>query len=155
MQVDVRDWGLIPGLGRSPGWGHGNPVQYSCLETPMDWTVHRVPKSRTQLKWLSTHARSCNLLQPWEEGELKSSDQSHPFSVCTCLCCPTFFSTSSVFEDCIQSSVFPGFSLLLLHINGRTKLIPSTDTCMSLGCRCGGESPLNCHEKDYKQIKDK
>ena len=52
---DVRDMSLIPGLGRSPGEGHGNPFQYSCLENPMDggaWRaiVHRVAKSRTQLQ---------------------------------------------------------------------------------------------------------
>ena len=35
---DVRDMGLIPGSGRSPGAGHGIPLQYSCLETPVDWT---------------------------------------------------------------------------------------------------------------------
>ena len=50
-----------PGSGRSPGESNGNPLQYSCLENPMDrgaWraTVYRVAKSRTQLKWLSTHA---------------------------------------------------------------------------------------------------
>ena len=50
----VRDGGSIPGLGRSPGGGHGNPLQYSCLEDPMDrgaWqvTAHRVTKSQTQL----------------------------------------------------------------------------------------------------------
>ena len=44
---DIRDVGLIPGSGRSPGGGHDNPFQYSCLENPMDrgvrWaTVHRV-----------------------------------------------------------------------------------------------------------------
>ena len=44
---DLRDMGLIPGSGRSPGGGHGNPFQHSCLENPMDrgaWqaTVHRV-----------------------------------------------------------------------------------------------------------------
>ena len=44
----------IPGSGRSPGEGNGNPLQYSCLENTMDrgawWaTVHRVAKSRTQL----------------------------------------------------------------------------------------------------------
>ena len=33
---NVREVGLIPGLGRSPGEGHGNPLQYSCLENPMD-----------------------------------------------------------------------------------------------------------------------
>ena len=57
---DIRDTGSIPGLGRSPGEGHGNPCQYSCLENPIDrgawWTtVHRVTKSQTQLKWLSMH----------------------------------------------------------------------------------------------------
>ena len=54
---DVRDGGLIPESGRSPGGGHSNPLQYSCLENPMDrgaWraTVHWVPKSWTQLKRL-------------------------------------------------------------------------------------------------------
>ena len=48
--ADIGDVGLILGLGRSPGGGHGNPLQYSCLENPMDrgaWraTVHRVAKS--------------------------------------------------------------------------------------------------------------
>ena len=33
---DIRDTSLIPGWGRSPGGGNGNPVQYSCLENPMD-----------------------------------------------------------------------------------------------------------------------
>ena len=47
---DVRVMDLIPGSGRSPERGHGNPLQYSCLENPMDrrswWaTVHRVTKS--------------------------------------------------------------------------------------------------------------
>ena len=54
---DVRDTGSLPGLGRSPGGGHGNPVQHSCLENPMDkgaWRaiVHMVAKSWTWLKWL-------------------------------------------------------------------------------------------------------
>ena len=49
---DVRDAGLIPGSGRSTGGGHGNPLEYSCLENPMDrgawWApVHRVTKSWT------------------------------------------------------------------------------------------------------------
>ena len=35
-KADVRDLGLIPGLKDSPGGGHGNPLQYSCLENPMD-----------------------------------------------------------------------------------------------------------------------
>ena len=51
---NAGDLGSIPGLGRSPGEGNGNPLQYSCLENPMDggawWaTIHRVAKSRTRL----------------------------------------------------------------------------------------------------------
>ena len=49
---EARDSGSIPGLGRSPGEGDGNPLQYSCLENPMDrgawWaTVHGVAKNQT------------------------------------------------------------------------------------------------------------
>ena len=56
--VDTGDVGSIPGSGRSPGGGHGNPLQFSCLENPMvrgAWrvTVHGVAKSQTQLKPLS------------------------------------------------------------------------------------------------------
>ena len=55
---DLRDMGLIPGSGRSPGGGNGSPLQYSCMENPMDriaWqaTVRRVAKSQTQLKLLA------------------------------------------------------------------------------------------------------
>ena len=57
---DVRDVGSIPGSGRSPGGGHGNPLQYSCLENPMDrgaWraTFYEAAKRWTCLKRLSTH----------------------------------------------------------------------------------------------------
>ena len=63
---DVGDMGPVPGLGRSPGGGHGNPIQYSCLENPSilglenrqrgTWqaVAHRVEQSQTQLKQLST-----------------------------------------------------------------------------------------------------
>ena len=51
---DAGDKSLISGLGRSPGGGNGNPLQYSCLENSTDrgswWaTVHGVAKSRTRL----------------------------------------------------------------------------------------------------------
>ena len=55
---DIRDAGSIPRWERSPGGGHGNPLQHSCLENSMDrgawWaTVHGVAQSWTQLKQLS------------------------------------------------------------------------------------------------------
>ena len=46
---NAGDQGLIPGLGRSPGEGKGYPLQYSGLENSMDWMVHGVAKSQTQL----------------------------------------------------------------------------------------------------------
>ena len=59
---DTREADSVSGSGRSPGGGHGNPLQYSCQENPMDrgvWqaTVHAVTKSRTQLKQLRTHTQ--------------------------------------------------------------------------------------------------
>ena len=59
---DLRDVGLIPGLGRSPGGGHGNPLQYSCLENPMpiggcQAAVHAVAKSWPWLKRLNMHIK--------------------------------------------------------------------------------------------------
>ena len=60
FSCNERDLVSVPGSGRSPGEGNGNPFHYSCLESSMDrgtWqaTVHRVAKSRTLLKWLSMH----------------------------------------------------------------------------------------------------
>ena len=75
---NAGDTGLTPGSGRSPGGGHGNPLQYSCLENPMDrgawWaTVHEVTKSQIQLSnWACSQAMlacmcSCSVasVMPW------------------------------------------------------------------------------------------
>ena len=67
---DIRDTGLILGLGRSAGGGHGDPLQYSCLENPMDrgaWQsmVCKVTNSQTRLKRLSMQAKTeCQLSPP-------------------------------------------------------------------------------------------
>ena len=58
------DLGSIPGSGRSPGEGNGNPLQYSCLENPMDggawWaTIHGVAKSWTQLSNFKKEITQC------------------------------------------------------------------------------------------------
>ena len=65
LPANTGDEGLTPGSRRLPGGGHGNPLQFSCPENPMDrgaWqaTVHRAAKSRTQLQRLSTQA--CTLM---------------------------------------------------------------------------------------------
>ena len=71
---DTTDAGSIPGLGRSPGGGHDNPLQYSCLENPHDreaWraTVRRVAESWTRLKQLSTHTQDTHrMCQSYQAG---------------------------------------------------------------------------------------
>ena len=77
---DIKDAGSIPGLGRSPGGGHGNPLQYSCLENPMDrgawWvTAHGVTQSWIPMKQL-THTRqpkdaraACLVKWQWANGQ--------------------------------------------------------------------------------------
>ena len=80
---DIGDAGSIPGSERSSGGGNGNPLQYSCLENPMDrgawWaTVHRIAKSWTQLSTLNLlkycfcfmmfwlfDLEACGILAPW------------------------------------------------------------------------------------------
>ena len=61
MQETLSDTCSTSASGRSPGEGNGNPLQYSCLENPMDRgaclaAVHGITKRRTRLKWLSRHA---------------------------------------------------------------------------------------------------
>ena len=103
---DLRDVGLLSGLGRSPGGGHGNPLQYSRLENPMDkgaWqaTVHVVTKSHTRPKQLGMHActHSCevpprvesepeNMAPGWLDGSCFSAARScltlyHPMDCST------------------------------------------------------------------------
>ena len=103
---DVRDAGSVLGSGRSPGEGHGNPLQYTCLENLMDrgtwWaTVHRVAKSRTLLKWLSTHA--CLPMSKFSYGnENQAPFLAHPsirldnlYLLCVLKQCPLLTGTTN------------------------------------------------------------
>ena len=70
---DVRDTASISRSGRSPGEEYGHPLQYSCLENPMDRgalraTVQKVAKSQTQLKWLSMQAQTVACPAPLSWG---------------------------------------------------------------------------------------
>ena len=69
---DIRDSGSIPGSWRSSEGRCGNPLQYSCLENPMDrgtwWaTVHGVTKNQTILHWLITHTRFSRDNWKWQQ----------------------------------------------------------------------------------------
>ena len=77
---NVGDPGSIPGLGRSPGEGNGNPLQYSCLENPTDggaWqaTAHGVAKSRTRLSDFTFHFEDrAGLRKQDREPDLKKTN---------------------------------------------------------------------------------
>ena len=90
---NAGDVGLIPGSGRSPGEGHGNPLQYSCLKNPMDrgdWrsTVHRITKNPTQLKQLSSHMAKRNGIRTTDGAQgptfSKNGAKNECFSKATC-----------------------------------------------------------------------
>ena len=86
---DVKDVGSIPGSGRPPGEGYGNPLQYSYLENPMDprgATVHRVTKSQTQLKRLSTFPRMVGTCAHRHANIIGSQREPPPGSMHLTLC---------------------------------------------------------------------
>ena len=77
---NAGDLGSIPGSGRSPGEGNGNPLQYSCLENPTDrgtwWaTVHGVAKSQTRLRDFAIHYIIRHVLRAFPPG-----DQTGPYT---------------------------------------------------------------------------
>ena len=77
----IRDAGSTPGLGRCPGGGHSHPLQYSCLENPLDrgaWraTVHRFAKSWTRLKQLSTQSSAILGMSLRRGGESRRAERS-------------------------------------------------------------------------------
>ena len=98
---DIQDLGSTPGWGRSPGGGHGDPLQCSCLKDPMDggaWQsmVHRVTKSQTWLKSLSSHACIWHIIVIESEREsvgLSVLCDSTVSQLCPTLCNPTNYSS--------------------------------------------------------------
>ena len=69
LQADARIMGLIPGWGRSPGEGNGNPLQYSCLEIP--WTeepsgLQSTGSQRVRHDWAAEHTRDVNWNSEWD-----------------------------------------------------------------------------------------
>ena len=97
----------MPGLGKSPGAGNGNPLQYYCQGSPMGrgtwWaTVHGVARSRTRQKWLSTRAGDASL-EPTEPGTALVTWQSQSAGSCKgsklCLYCTHWPLTLSLALD--------------------------------------------------------
>ena len=110
---DIRETGSISGSGRSSGGGNGNPLQYFCLENPMDreaWqaTVYGVTKRWTRLKWLSMHV---------QEGKLDRLSQIGDLIVSA---------------TCLQFIMKPFWASVSASMKWAQDLLPSTDTVISM-----------------------
>ena len=81
---DTGDLGSIPGSGRSPGEGHDNPLQYSCLENSMDRAasraiVHRVARSQARLKQLSMSPSMCKrVIETEKKRDMREKQGKEP-----------------------------------------------------------------------------
>ena len=112
---NAGDLNSIPGSGRSPGEGNGYPLQYSCLENPMDrgawWaTVHRVAKNQTQLNSYTWHTGKAL----WDQASAYSSSFSCTFSQNVVSALVFFSATSSNELNSLPLQSFPiSFSLSL------------------------------------------
>ena len=82
----VKDLGSIPGLGRSPGGGHGNPLQYSCLENPYGFCspppeepgeLQSVGSQRVGHDWATKHSATCHNKWPVSQKILRNSYRTH------------------------------------------------------------------------------
>ena len=110
---NLGDAGLTPGSGRSPGGGHSNPLQYSCLENPMDraaWraTVHGVARGQPRLQRLSTQARTAAYLAIHLPVGIQVA------SACYKWCCNEHWS-ACIFSKLLflfLSDLYPGVELL-------------------------------------------
>ena len=106
---NMGDLGSVPGLGRSPGRGHGNPPPYPCLENPMDrgaWqaAVQMVTQSRTRLKWLSSSSNN-------------TQNTSYSIENCTSRVQHWFRAVCLISPDPSRnkSGITPGFFLIILN----------------------------------------
>ena len=95
MQIDIRDKGSTPGPGRSPGRGHGNPLQYSCLRNPMDrgawWAiVHRVTQSGHDWSDSACTAHRVSMVYLCNQDPVQFSSAAQ---LCLTLCDPMHCST--------------------------------------------------------------
>ena len=81
---DTGDRGSIPGLGRSPGGGYGNPLQYSCLENPMDrgfWPLQSTGSRRIRRDWASMHACRRGWIFQGKPYQYKDMDMGNKISM--------------------------------------------------------------------------
>ena len=137
---DVRVSGSIPGSGRSPGGGHGNLLQYSCLENPMDWgawraTVHRVTR-RVRHDWRDFTHTAC----------IWPSSKSEVTQLCPTLCDPMDYSLlgcsiHGIFQARILERVAISFSRLSSQPGDRTRVSCIAGRCFYPLSHQGSPSP--------------
>ena len=130
---DIRDTGFIPGLGRPPGEGHGNALQYFCLESPhrqrsLEGYSSRVTKSWTQLKRLSTHAQGFGHLIPGLSSHSLGSARGgcNTMSIASACCCDVLYQVIAVLPARKHSSSIYGAKevISLVLMSGRHQRYP-------------------------------
>jgi len=142
---NIGDVGLIPGSGRSPGGGHGNPFQCSYLENPMNWgacqaTVYEVTKSQTQLKRQHTcpHGYMCTygwvpLLFTWNSHNIVNRLWWWPCYHLFLGVVPSFLTPREIFCACVKSPCPKGGKCMISWSFTQTGFSPSLST---LPCIC-------------------
>ena len=119
ITCNAGDTDLIPGLGRAPGEGNGNPLQYSCLENPMDrgasWgRVHGVAKSQMQLSvCVGVHVRVCTSVRTHTRSP--GVRQGHSSWGSSLLCSPFAWQRNKVSLSFFSIALSPYFCLALVH----------------------------------------
>ena len=133
FSCNAGDSGSIPGLGRSPGGGHGNTLQYSCLENSMDWgawqaIAHRVAKSQKWLKQLSTYTGFSHyhvVIKIFSHIFFWSKSQLCYFSSVQLLSCVRFFATPWI--AALQASLSITISQSLFKLTSFESVMPANN----------------------------
>ena len=143
---DIRDLGSIPGSGRSPGGGHGNPLQYSCLENPMDrgaWraTVHRAAKSQIRLSdwactqrkcWPPMSSRFHNYYQESSHSDVSSNIATYDYFLCLLKKLPAPYGLTQII--CWDVVLYEQYAKCYQPYNNPPNTFPPI-TCWASGCK--------------------
>ena len=127
---NVGDLGSIPGLGRSPGGGHGNPLQYSCLQSPHG--QRSLPGSQwVGYDWACAHTQRFTCTSLWTQG-------LHTYAVCKIVSCWVSCCCCSVAKSCLTLWDFmncctPGFPVLHYLPELGYLTCPDNHTCILTG----------------------
>ena len=123
LPVNAGDTDSIPGLGRSPGEGSGNPLQYSCLESSMDRGLLSIESQRVRHNWTHTHARTYGV---------SSLSLCLPYSLDDVSCLSSLWRPAGPEQESSQAGVKAPSELISHSRGSSTDLITAPDGLCSL-----------------------